>query len=235
MCPHRSVKLAQHTRDGLAAVEGGVCRQATSLEELVALLDKGLEQRAVAHTELNAESSRSHLLVSIVLTSTNRRSGKKTRGKLMLVDLAGSERVEKSGVQGDELKEAASINKSLSAIGDVIAALSQKSKHVPYRNHPLTMLMSDSVGGSAKTMMIVCSSPASDNVAETLSSLQFATRCKDVRSSADPRAAAATIADLKAEVKKLREGGASVKVGGGHAVAPRGPAALGAKIRPKKT
>ena len=90
---HRSVKLAQHTRDGLAAVEGGVCRQATSLEELVALLDKGLEQRAVAHTELNAESSRSHLLVSIVLTSTNRRSGKKTRGKLMLVDLAGSERV----------------------------------------------------------------------------------------------------------------------------------------------
>ena len=112
MCPHRSVKLAQHTRDGLAAVEGGVCRQATSLEELVALLDKGLEQRAVAHTELNAESSRSHLLVSIVLTSTNRRSGKKTRGKLMLVDLAGSERVEKSGVQGDELKEAASINKS---------------------------------------------------------------------------------------------------------------------------
>lgn len=83
--------------------------------------------------------------------------------------------------------------------------------------------------------LVEVSSPASDNVAETLSSLQFATRCKDVRSSADPRAAAATIADLKAEVKKLREGGASVKVGGGHAIAPRGPAALGAKIRPKKT
>ena len=173
MCPHRSVKLAQHTRDGLAAVEGGVCRQATSLEELVALLDKGLEQRAVAHTELNAESSRSHLLVSIVLTSTNRRSGKKTRGKLMLVDLAGSERVEKSGVQGDELKEAASINKSLSAIGDVIAALSQKSKHVPYRNHPLTMLMSDSIGGTAKTLMIVNASPSSEHASETANSLTF--------------------------------------------------------------
>ena len=176
----RSVKLAQHTRDGLAAVEGGVCRQATSLEELVELLDTGLEQRAVAHTELNAESSRSHLLVSIVLTSTNRRSGKKTRGKLMLVDLAGSERVEKSGVQGDELKEAASINKSLSAIGDVIAALSQKSKHVPYRNHPLTMLMSDSIGGTAKTLMIVNASPSSEHASETANSEDTAKSSQDV-------------------------------------------------------
>ena len=123
---HRSVKLAQHTRDGLAAVEGGVCRQATSLEELVELLDKGLEQRAVAHTELNAESSRSHLLVSIVLTSTNRRSGKKTRGKLMLVDLAGSERLTKTEASGARLKEAQNINKSLSALGNVINALKTK-------------------------------------------------------------------------------------------------------------
>ena len=170
------------------------------------------------------------------ISSTNKRTGHKVTGKLTLVDLAGSERVDKSGATGERLKEATAINKSLSALGDVIASLTAAAGgHVPYRNHPLTMLMSDSVGGSAKTMMIVCSSPASDNVAETLSSLQFATRCKDVRSSADPRAAAATIADLKAEVKKLREGGASVKVGGGHAVAPRGPVALGAKIRPKKT
>jgi len=208
MCPHRSVKLAQHTRDGLAAVEGGVCRQATSLEELVALLDKGLEQRAVAHTELNAESSRSHLLVSIVLTSTNRRSGKKTRGKLMLVDLAGSERVEKSGVQGDELKEAASINKSLSAIGDVIAALSQKSKHVPYRNHPLTMLMSDSIGGTAKTLMIVNASPSSEHASETANSLTFGSRCKRVKSSSGGEMAA-QLKDLRKELDRMKATGAA--------------------------
>ena len=208
MCPHRSVKLAQHTRDGLAAVEGGVCRQANSLEELVALLDKGLEQRAVAHTELNAESSRSHLLVSIVLTSTNRRSGKKTRGKLMLVDLAGSERVEKSGVQGDELKEAASINKSLSAIGDVIAALSQKSKHVPYRNHPLTMLMSDSIGGTAKTLMIVNASPSSEHASETANSLTFGSRCKRVKSSSGGEMAA-QLKDLRKELDRMKATGAA--------------------------
>jgi len=204
----RSVKLAQHTRDGLAAVEGGVCRQATSLEELVELLDKGLEQRAVAHTELNAESSRSHLLVSIVLTSTNRRSGKKTRGKLMLVDLAGSERVEKSGVQGDELKEAASINKSLSAIGDVIAALSQKSKHVPYRNHPLTMLMSDSIGGTAKTLMIVNASPSSEHASETANSLTFGSRCKRVKSSSGGEMAA-QLKDLRKELDRMKATGAA--------------------------
>ncbi|KAH8055570.1 hypothetical protein JL720_14315 [Aureococcus anophagefferens] len=171
---------------------------------------------------MNSESSRSHLVMMMEISSTNKRTGHKVTGKLTLVDLAGSER-------------ATAINKSLSALGDVIASLTAAAGgHVPYRNHPLTMLMSDSVGGSAKTMMIVCSSPR-PTTSRTLTSLQFATRCKDVRSSADPRAAAATIADLKAEVKKLREGGASVKVGGGHAVAPRGPAALGAKIRPKQT
>ena len=209
------------------------------MEHAKALVDAlafGIGNRTVHATKMNSESSRSHLVMMMEISSTNKRTGHRVTGKLTLVDLAGSERVDKSGATGERLKEATAINKSLSALGDVIASLTAAAGgHVPYRNHPLTMLMSDSVGGSAKTMMIVCSSPASDNVAETLSSLQFATRCKDVRSSADPRAAAATIADLKAEVKKLREGGASVKVGGGHAVAPRGPAALGAKIRPKKT
>ena len=127
------MKLAQHTSEGLATVEGGVRKTARTLKELMAALDAGLEQRAVAETGLNAASSRSHLLVSLVLKSSNRRSGRVVRGKLTLVDLAGSERVEKSGVAGDELKEAMSINKSLSAIGDVISALSTNQKHVPCR------------------------------------------------------------------------------------------------------
>ena len=99
--------------------------------------------------------------MGVTITTTNKRTGASTTGKLTLVDLAGSERVERSGAEGQQLKEAAAINKSLSALGDVINALtSAEGGHVPYRNHPLTMLMSDSVGGSAKTMMLVCSSPA---------------------------------------------------------------------------
>jgi hypothetical protein len=234
--PHLKITLAEHSPTGLVHVEGAKSREVADAKALVDALAFGIGNRTVHATKMNSESSRSHLVMMMEISSTNKRTGHRVTGKLTLVDLAGSERVDKSGATGERLKEATAINKSLSALGDVIASLTAASGgHVPYRNHPLTMLMSDSVGGSAKTMMIVCSSPASDNVAETLSSLQFATRCKDVRSSADPRAAAATIADLKAEVKKLREGGASVKVGGGHAVAPRGPAALGAKIRPKKT
>jgi hypothetical protein len=145
-----------------------------------------------------------------------------------LVDLAGSERVERSGAEGQQLKEAAAINKSLSALGDVINALtSAEGGHVPYRNHPLTMLMSDSVGGSAKTMMLVCSSPAHANVAESVSSFQFATRCKDVVCGSDPRAAAAEIAKLKAEVARLK-GSSRAPPPNRPApnVAPRGPATL---------
>lgn len=132
-----------------------------------------------------------------------------------------SERVEKSGATGDRLKEAAAINKSLSALGDVIAALTKAgTTHVPYRNHPLTMILSDSIGGSAKTMMIVCSSPAASNVAETISSLTFATRCKDVTSSSDPRAAAAELNELRNEVARLRRQGPK------PTGAPRSPAVL---------
>ncbi|EGB04894.1 hypothetical protein AURANDRAFT_12972, partial [Aureococcus anophagefferens] len=180
-----NVKLAQFSDSGLVQVEGGVTRRVQSLPDLVAALEAGLEGRSVAHTELNAESSRSHLIVTLVLKSTNHRSGHVVCGKLTLVDLAGSERVEKSGVAGDKLKEAMCINKSLSAIGDVINALSSGQKHVPYRNHPLTMLMSDSIGGSAKTLMFVNASPADTHVSETVSSLTFGSRCKRVKNASN--------------------------------------------------
>lgn len=96
--------------------------------------------------------------------------------QLSFVDLAGSERVKKSGVAGNQLKEAQSINKSLSALGDVIGALSSENgsaKHIPYRNHKLTMLMSDSLGGNAKTLMFVNVSPAESNLEETYNSLLY--------------------------------------------------------------
>lgn len=93
--------------------------------------------------------------------------------QLSFVDLAGSERVKKSGSSGEQLKEAQSINKSLSALGDVISALATEEQHIPYRNHKLTMLMSDSLGGNAKTLMFVNISPAESNLDETHNSLWY--------------------------------------------------------------
>jgi hypothetical protein len=182
---------------------------------------------------MNAESSRSHLICSLVVSLTNRRTGSVTTGKLTLVDLAGSEvcpppppppsflylitppspssplqRVDKSGAEGEMLKEAQSINKSLSALGDVIASLTGGGSHVPYRNHPLTMLMSDSIGGNAKTLMFVNCSPADYNISETHSSLSFAQRCKDVTNTGGPPAQqAAQLAALKKELARLKKGG----------------------------
>jgi len=170
---------------------------------------------------MNADSSRSHLITCIVTKVTNKRSKNVVAGKLTLVDLAGSERVGKSGATGQQLKEAQSINKSLSALGDVISALTTSSKHVPYRNHPLTMLMSDSIGGNAKTLMFVCCSPADYNRSESANSLDFAKRCKDVKNYSQGSDQTAQLLQMKKELARLRKEGGG---GGppGHAP-PKGP------------
>jgi hypothetical protein len=127
------------------------------------------------------------------------------------------QRLDKSGAVGENLKEAQSINKSLSALGDVIAALTSNQQHVPYRNHPLTMLMSDSIGGNAKTLMFVNTSPADYNISESNSSLQFASRCKDITNAvaAGPGVQAAQVLALKKELAKLKKGGGGGGGGGG--------------------
>lgn len=138
--------------------------------------------------EMNSESSRSHLIISIMITCRLKNSEKIVRGKLSIIDLAGSERVGKSGVQGvgaqvyifsclclivekNPQQEAMSINMSLSALGNVISALTTGQAFVPYRNNKLTMLMQDSVGGNAKTLMFVNISPVDFNAVESVSSL----------------------------------------------------------------
>lgn len=125
--------------------------------------------------------------------------------------------MDKSGATGEVLKEAQSINKSLSALGDVIAALTSGQQHVPYRNHPLTMLMSDSIGGNSKTLVFINASPADYNTAETVSSLSFGTRCKDITNAVQtgPGVQAAQMNALKKELAKLKKTGApSAKAGG---------------------
>lgn len=131
-------------------------------------------------TAMNSASSRSHLIFMIQLKTENLVSGAKTNATLTLVDLAGSERIAKSGVTGDGLKEAAAINKSLSALGMVFTALARKDPHVPYKNSALTHVLSDSLGGQAKCAMFVNASPLESNLPETISSLRFAQNIKTV-------------------------------------------------------
>merc|ERR1719265_1125922 len=155
----------------------GVTEKAISTpQELMSMLSEGEKKRHVAATKMNSCSSRSHLMLSIIVECTVKDQDQIIYGKITLVDLAGSERPKKSEVVGDGLKEAIEINKSLSALGDVIAALTSNQKQVPYRNHKLTMLMQDSLGGSAKTLMFVNCSPAASNAEETTMSLKWASR-----------------------------------------------------------
>merc|ERR1719359_1876376 len=138
------------------------------------------QNRTVMATDMNEESSRSHSIVQVKTVVRNKHDKREYFGKINLIDLAGSENVGKSGVSGDGLREAQNINKSLSALGDVIGALISKSAHVPYRNSKLTMMLKDSLGGDSKTLMIVQTSPAQSNVTETASSLNFASRARNV-------------------------------------------------------
>lgn len=112
--------------------------------------------QSVGATAMNAQSSRSHLIVTLKIHCHNQVSGKCYTSKLNMVDLAGSERLSRTEAVGDRLKEAQAINKSLSALGDVMASLARKDKHVPYRNSRLTYYLQDSLGGDSKTIMVKC-------------------------------------------------------------------------------
>ena len=146
---------------------------------------------------MNAESSRSHSIFSIMVESYDRNTKKTNYGKLSIVDLAGSERADKTGAGAERLKEAQNINKSLSALGDVISALSDGAKFIPYRNNRLTQLMQDSLGGNAKTLMFVNFSPADYNADETATSLSYAARVKKIVNNASKQAETEEVAKLK--------------------------------------
>ncbi|XP_019421437.1 PREDICTED: kinesin-like calmodulin-binding protein homolog isoform X2 [Lupinus angustifolius] len=190
---------------GMVTVENVTTVSVPTLEELNIIIQKGSERRHTSGTQMNDESSRSHLILSIVIESTNLQSQSAARGKLSFVDLAGSERVKKSGSEGSQLKEAQSINKSLSALGDVISALASGGQHIPYRNHKLTMLMSDSLGGNAKTLMFVNVSPAESNLDETHNSLMYASRVRSIVNDPSKNVSSKEIARLKKLVAYWKE------------------------------
>ncbi|CAI0551273.1 unnamed protein product [Linum tenue] len=166
--------------DGTQEVPGLVESHVSSTEEVWKILQSGNCIRSVGSTSANEQSSRSHCLLRVTVKGESLIDGQKTKSHLWLVDLAGSERVGKIEVEGERLKESQFINKSLSALGDVISALASKSSHIPYRNSKLTHMLQNSLGEDCKTLMFVQISPSSADLGETLCSLNFATRVRGV-------------------------------------------------------
>ncbi|KAH9602563.1 hypothetical protein KSS87_001041 [Heliosperma pusillum] len=174
-------------------------------QDVLDLMHIGLKNRAVGATALNERSSRSHSILTIHVQGKELISGSILKGCLHLVDLAGSERVDKSEAVGERLKEAQHINKSLSALGDVISALAQKSAHIPYRNSKLTQVLQDSLGGQAKTLMFVHINPETNAIGETLSTLKFAERVASIElGAARANKETTEIRDLRAEISNLK-------------------------------
>ncbi|KAJ3324447.1 hypothetical protein HDV06_006858 [Boothiomyces sp. JEL0866] len=156
-----------------------------SVDDVYEAMRRGQTARVVANTNMNAESSRSHSIFVLQITQKNLQTGSVKTGRLSLVDLAGSEKVGKTGATGQTLEEAKKINKSLSALGMVINALTDgKSSHVPYRDSKLTRILQESLGGNSRTTLIINCSPSSFNESETVGTLRFGMRAKSIKNKA---------------------------------------------------
>lgn len=198
-----------------------VCK---SVKEIEHVMNVGNQNRAVGATNMNEHSSRSHAIFIITIECSEPGADGENHirvGKLNMVDLAGSERQTKTGATGERLKEATKINLSLSALGNVISALVDgKSTHVPYRDSKLTRLLQDSLGGNARTVMVANIGPASYNFEETITTLRYANRAKNIKNkpkiNEDPKDALLRefqeeIVRLKRELEKRGGGGAGSK------------------------
>lgn len=198
-----------------------VCK---SVKEIEHVMNVGNQNRAVGATNMNEHSSRSHAIFIITIECSEPGADGENHirvGKLNMVDLAGSERQTKTGATGERLKEATKINLSLSALGNVISALVDgKSTHVPYRDSKLTRLLQDSLGGNARTVMVANIGPASYNFEETITTLRYANRAKNIKNkpkiNEDPKDALLRefqeeIGRLKRELEKRGGGGAGSK------------------------
>uniref|UniRef100_A0AAZ3RHT2 Kinesin-like protein n=1 Tax=Oncorhynchus tshawytscha TaxID=74940 RepID=A0AAZ3RHT2_ONCTS len=177
--------LAVHEdKNKVPYVKGCTERFVSSPEEVMDVIDEGKSNRHVAVTNMNEHSSRSHSIFLINIKQENVETELKLSGKLYLVDLAGSEKVSKTGAEGSVLDEAKNINKSLSALGNVISALAEGTKtHVPYRDSKMTRILQDSLGGNCRTTIIICASPSVYNEAETKSTLMFGQRAKTIKNT----------------------------------------------------
>ena len=240
--PAKAMQIREDTRGGIT-VSGVHEEDVASMDDMLAQLDVGTVARSTGSTLMNHCSSRSHSILTIVLEQTVQRSdgtpAEFTCAKLHLVDLAGSERNKKTGASGQRFKESVSINSGLLALGNVISVLGEQSKapegkrvHVPYRDSKLTRLLQDSLGGNATTLIVACISPADTNIEESLNTLKYANRAKNIRNkpivNRDPHSmlTAQLRAELAAMKRLLERNGIAVDAeaagggGGGGSSAP---------------
>ena len=176
----------RRTADGAVFVEQLSSHEVKDETDCMKLLDIGSKGKEMAATEMNEKSSRSHCIFTLVVESSSEQDGEDhiIKGKLNLVDLAGSERQKKTKATGKQFKEACNINQSLVTLGNVIQALVEKNNgHVPYRDSKLTILLEDSLGGNAKTMMLAAIGPADYNFDETCNTLRYADRAKKIKNA----------------------------------------------------
>ncbi len=211
--PKGGLEIKEHPALGvyIKGIQEVVVENAKKLQSIV---DKGMSSRTVASTAMNADSSRSHSVFVIKIHQKDDTDElKNIFAKINLVDLAGSERVKSTGAQGATLKEGANINKSLSALGNVINALVEQAKakegsrkvFVPYRNSKLTRVLQESLGGNSVTAMLAALSPAACNFEETLSTLKYANRAKAIKVKAVKNEEASQISKLNDEIRQLKE------------------------------
>ncbi|KAJ7973012.1 Kinesin-like protein [Quillaja saponaria] len=201
---NRRLEIRNSSHKGLSVPDANLV-SVSSTSDIIDLMNLGQRNRAVGATALNDRSSRSHSCLTVHVQGRDLTSGTSIRGCMHLVDLAGSERVDKSEATGERLKEAQHINKSLSALGDVISSLAQKNPHIPYRNSKLTQLLQDSLGGQAKTLMFVHIGPEVDAIGETLSTLKFAERVATVElGAAQVNKGSSDVKELKEQISSLK-------------------------------
>ena len=208
------LKLREHQKIGVY-IEGLNAKLVNGYSDIESWMEIGIGNRTKAATEMNADSSRAHTVLEVILTQQRLKEGSKKaqvkRSKINLVDLAGSERLGKTGAQGNTMKQGIAINQSLTNLGTVIMALAKNSeldkpKPVPYRNSKLTHLLKNSLGGNSKTIMIAALAPSNANYDETLGTLRYANRAKQIKNKAIVNEDESTklINGLKAEIELLR-------------------------------
>jgi len=183
LCSTSSLSVREDT-NGQVFVSGLSETKVLSECDILDTLDKGCSERATGATSMNATSSRSHAIFTINVRAVDEETQDVRVSKFHLVDLAGSERAKRTHAQGKRLQEGIDINKGLLCLGNVISALGSETKrqgHIPYRDSKLTRLLQDSLGGNSRTLMIACASPADSNFEETLNTLKYANRARNIQ------------------------------------------------------
>ena len=194
--PQKKEINIREEKNGTISVYGLKEMTVKSQEDMARCLDMGSSNRSVASTLMNSTSSRSHGIFTITIeqhliedlitgvpSDAQDKPEEYMMAKFHFVDLAGSERAKKTGASGDVLKEGININKGLLALGNVISSLTDgnKNQHVPYRDSKLTRILQDSLGGNSRTVVIACCSPAETNYEETLNTLKYAARARNIK------------------------------------------------------